>query len=152
MKYSELLQLFFERSNEIVNYWTIYIVGMAAMLSFFAVRTRLDRRTKLILTAGFLFLAVFNLVGLLSVNNQRKAVIDVIKGSHADFLLEAGDKERDTVQLPIDKVEPTFRPFQNSTVIVIHLFSDGIALFGIWMVAPERTKKTRAEPARAAQS
>jgi hypothetical protein len=146
MKYSELLQLFFERSNEIVNYWTIYIVGMASVLGYFAVRTDLDRKAKLTFSIGFMFLSALNLVGLLDVNNQREAVLEVIRGSHADALADSSVR---TTNLLLQKlVEPTFDPFEQWQVIAIHACIDAITIFGIWTIGPGKAKRASAAPAK----
>ena len=38
MKYDELIQLYFERSNALQGYWTLYVVIVGGLLAFSSLR------------------------------------------------------------------------------------------------------------------
>ena len=38
MNYSELIQLYFERSNALQSYWTLYVVIVGGLLAFSSLR------------------------------------------------------------------------------------------------------------------
>src|SRR5205823_11397878 len=61
MKYNDLLQLYFERSNSLQWYWTIYVVVIGGLLAFSSLRQRPDVRTAVLVTVLYCFFAYKNL-------------------------------------------------------------------------------------------
>ena len=53
MKYDELIQLYFERSNALQAYWTLYVVIVGGMLAFSSMRKLPAAVTTLIVTLLF---------------------------------------------------------------------------------------------------
>ena len=50
MKYNELVQLYFERSNALQGYWTLYVVIIGGLLAFSSLRKQPDHITGLLVT------------------------------------------------------------------------------------------------------
>ena len=61
MTCSELVQLYFERSNALQSYWTLYAVVIGGLLAFSPLRARRDWLTTLIVSVLFSFFACKNL-------------------------------------------------------------------------------------------
>ncbi len=55
MKYDELIQLYFERSNALQGYWTLYVVIVGGMLAFSSLRKLPAAVTTLVVTSALRF-------------------------------------------------------------------------------------------------
>ena len=55
MNYADLIRLYFERSNALQWYWTIYVVVIGGLLAFSSLRTRKDAITGVLVTVLFCF-------------------------------------------------------------------------------------------------
>src|SRR5262245_33623764 len=78
MKYNDLLQLYFERSNSLQWYWTIYVVVIGGLLAFSSLRQRPDTRTALLVSVLYCFFAYKNLGAIRDVTYQRYAIHETI--------------------------------------------------------------------------
>src|SRR5258706_2636736 len=79
MKYPDLIQLYFERSNALQWYWTIYLIIIGGLLAFSSLRQRPDLITAILVTCLFTFFAYKNLGAIHDVTLQRIAVVSLIK-------------------------------------------------------------------------
>ena len=61
MKYDELIQLYFERSNALQAYWTLYVVIVGGLLAFSSLRKLPAAVTTLIVTLLFGLFAYENM-------------------------------------------------------------------------------------------
>jgi len=57
MTYAQLIKLYFERSNSLQWYWTLYVVIVGGLLAFSSIRKERDRRTALLVMILFCFFA-----------------------------------------------------------------------------------------------
>src|SRR6266480_1936501 len=61
MKYNDLIQLYFERTTALQNYWTLYVVIVGGLLAFSSLRKQPAALTTLIVSILFGLFAYENL-------------------------------------------------------------------------------------------
>src|SRR2546430_343797 len=83
MKYDQLIQLYFERSNALQAYWTLYVVVVGGLLAFSSLRKQPAVLTTAIVTLLFALFAYENLSAIHDVTVQRFATLHAIKQSNA---------------------------------------------------------------------
>ena len=125
MNYNDLLQHYFERSNALQNYWTLYVVVIGGLLAFSSIRKQGDRVTTLLVSILFGFFAFKNLDAIHDVTVQRFAVLDAIKK------LPATAK---------DTIEPTLTPPEFGGVRTFHITSDVLTILALWSMERRRQK------------
>src|SRR5438046_427647 len=75
MKYSDLIQLYFDRSSALQWYWTIYVVVIGGLLAFSSLRQRKDAVTAILVTVLYGFFAYKNLGAIRDVTTERLAIL-----------------------------------------------------------------------------
>ena len=84
MKYTELIQLYFERTTALQNYWTLYVVIVGGLLAFSSLRKQSAAVTTLVVTILFGLFAYENLDAIKATSVQRHAALAAIKQSDPD--------------------------------------------------------------------
>src|SRR6058998_798480 len=79
MNYNNLIQLFFERTTALQNYWTLYVVIVGGLLAFSSLRKQPATLTTLVVSILFVLFAYENLSAILDTAAQRFAALDAIK-------------------------------------------------------------------------
>jgi hypothetical protein len=130
MNYAQLMKLYFERSNSLQWYWTLYVVIVGGLLAFSSIRKERDRRTALLVMILFCFFAYKNLGAIHDVTEQRLAVLQLIKGAPAS----APDRAT---------LEPTLQPPEYEGVRNFHVVSDVLVVLAVGSM--ER-RRWRAKP------
>lgn len=136
MKYGELMQLYnlyFERSNALQGYWTLYVVIVGGLLAFSSLRKQPAAMTTLVVSVLFALFAYENLDAILTATKQRHATLAAIKQSEPDTTLPE-------VKLVRDLLEPTLTPAPEKAVQRTHLISDILTLIGLWTMELRRRK------------
>lgn len=133
MKYDELIQLYFERSNALQAYWTLYVVIVGALLAFSSLRKLPAAVTTLIVTILFCLFAYENMDAILTVTRQRHATLAAIKQS------DSGSAAAD-IKPVRDLLEPTLTPAEESSTKRTHLISDVLTILGLWAMELRRRK------------
>lgn len=129
MTYHDLLQHYFERSNALQNYWTLYVVVIGGLLAFSSIRQQGDRLTTLLVSILFSFFAFKNLDAIHDVTVQRFAVLESIK------------------QLPAtakNTIETTLTPPEFGGVRNFHITSAVLTLLALWSMERRRQKAVAA--------
>ena len=83
MKYTDLIQLYFERTTALQNYWTLYVVIVGGLLAFSSLRKQPAALTTLIVSILFGLFAYENLDAIKATATQRHAALAAIKQSDA---------------------------------------------------------------------
>jgi hypothetical protein len=143
MNYNDLLQHYFERSNALQNYWTLYVVVIGGLLAFSSIRKQGDMVTTALVSVLFAFFAVKNLEAIHDVTVQRFAVLEVIK-QHA-----ATGAEAQTVSAAQKAIAPTLLPPEFGGVRNFHVTSDVLTILALWSM--ERRRRLYAGDVRAEQ-
>lgn len=139
MTYAELVQVYFERSNALQWYWTLYVIVIGGLLAFASIRKTPDRLTTLLVTILYCFFAYKNLGAIQDVTVQRFAVLDALKqASAASADASVGAVSR--------LIEPTLVPPAFDGVRTFHIASDVLTVAAIWAMELRR-RRAAAQPA-----
>jgi hypothetical protein len=138
MKYDELIQLYFERSNALQAYWTLYVVIVGGLLAFSSLRKLPAAVTTLIVTLLFGLFAYENMDAIMTATRQRHATLAAIKQSDSSAATE--------IKPVRDLLEPTLTPAAESAVQRTHLVSDLLTILGLWTMELRRRKNAGSLP------
>ena len=144
MHYSDLIQLYFERSNALQWYWTLYVVVVGGLLAFSSLRVRRDPITGVLVTVLFCFFAYKNLGAIGDVIGQRESALQAI---HKFPVVLDGPDPRTDAQVR-ETLEPTLitTPFEG--VRKFHLASDALTIAALWAMELRRMRNARSELAK----
>ena len=135
MTYSELIQLYFERSNALQAYWTLYVVVVGGLLAFSSMRRVPAAMTTLIVSLLFGVFAYENVDAIATVSVQRHATLALIKQS---------DPAAAPGVAPVrQQLEPTLTPASESSSRRTHLVGDVLTLLAIWAMEFNRRRRRR---------
>ena len=134
MKYNELIQLYFERSNALQAYWTLYVVVLGGLLAFSSMNKQPAFLTTLIVTVLFSLFAYKNLDAIHNTTLNRFATLQVIKQSGAS------PGEDPAVKQLREVLEPTLIPASYSSVRSTHVVSDVLTVAALWAMELRRRK------------
>ena len=137
MSYSDLIQLYFERSDALQSYWTLYVVIIGGLLAFSSLRSRPDLVTTLLLTVLFSMFAYKNLGAIHDTSEQRIAALHAIKQYDASAP-SVGDVRKTRTLL-----EPTLNPPDYEGVRNFHITSDLFTLATLWAMEWRRRRMAR---------
>ena len=133
MGYDQLIQLYFERSNALQAYWTLYVVIVGGLLAFSSLRKEPAPLTTLIVSILFGLFAYENHDAIQNTTRQRLATLEAIK--------QSGDAS------PVRTVlEPTMKPATPGSVAMTHIVSDLLTIAGLWAMEYGRRKHRRSAP------
>jgi hypothetical protein len=133
MKYNDLIQLYFERTTALQNYWTLYVVIVGGLLAFSSLRKQPAALTTLIVSILFGLFAYENLGAIKATATQRHATLAAIKQS------DAGSTAAD-IKPVRDLLEPTLNPASISSTQTTHLVSDILTIAALWAMELRRRK------------
>lgn len=132
MKYDELIQLYFERSNALQGYWTLYVVIVGGLLAFSSLRKLPAAVTTLIVTLLFGLFAYENMDAIMTATRQRHATLAAIKQFDSSAAAE--------IKPLRDLLEPALTPSPEGAVQRTHLVSDLLTILGLWALELRRRK------------
>ena len=138
MTYSELVQMYFERSNALQWYWTLYVIVIGALLAFSSMRKQRDVLTTALVTALYCCFAYKNLDAIHDVTVQRFAVLDALKQ-----LSSAGVTP--SVNPSARILEPTLLPPAFEGVRDFHILSDLLTIAALWAMELRRKRSAPAD-------
>lgn len=133
MNYSNLIQLYFERTTALQNYWTLYVVIVGGLLAFSSLRKQPAAITTLIVSLLFGLFAYENLDAIKATAIQRHATLAAIKQSDSGSTAPEIKPVRDLL-------EPTLNPAPVSSTQTTHLVSDILTIIGLWALELRRRK------------
>jgi hypothetical protein len=139
MSYSQLIQLYFERSTALQNYWTLYVVVIGGLLAISNLRTRRDRLTVILVTVLYCSFAYKNLSAIEDTTLQRNAVLSSIQQYHGS---DAPTGEANFRQ----SIEPTLVGPTVESIKHFHAGCDVLVVLMLW--AMERRRAIMAREAR----
>jgi hypothetical protein len=144
MKYDQLVQLYFERSTALQNYWTLYVVIVGGLLAFASMRqgwSKSDIPATILISILFIVFAYRNCGAIQDVTLQRQATIDAIHAVEA-----TPDAPSPQVS---GKIDPTLISPDYSVARNFHLAGDILTIAALWMMHRRRrlTVAATAHPA-----
>ncbi len=131
MNYNELIQLYFERTTALQNYWTLYVVIVGGLLAFSSLRKESSPLTTAIVCVLFALFAFENLSAIRDTGEQRFATLESIR--KADSAVVNTGTLRGTL-------EPTLHPASPGSTVVTHLIGDILTIAGLWAMELRRRK------------
>jgi hypothetical protein len=130
MTYSELLQLYFDRSAATQWYWTLYVVIIGGLLAFSSMRQRPDLVTVVIVTVLFSCFAYKNAGAIVDVTNERYALLEAMKETSANTAPPGTHAVE--AQRMRELLEPTLKPTTASSARNFHLMCDVLTIAALW--------------------
>ena len=124
MNYSELIQLYFDRSTAMQNYWNLYVLIVGGILAFSSLRKHHAAITTLLVCILFALFAYENLGAMKDCTAQRFAVLRAIRQFEADGAAANPKAVRELI-------EPTLTPATYSSVKVTHVTSDVLTILAL---------------------
>ena len=124
MNYNELIQLYFERSGAMQQYWNLYVIIVGGILAFSSLRKQPAAVTTLIVCLLFALFAYNNLDAMYDTTQQRFATLKAIK----EFSPTSGAAEQSQIRTSL---ESTLTPSTYSRVRATHVTSDVLAIAGL---------------------
>jgi hypothetical protein len=140
MNYSELIQLYFERSTAMQAYWNLYVVIVGSLLAFSSLRKQPAAITTLIVSILFALFAYENLDAMYDTTRQRFATIEAIKQFDSTGTTAANLKQT------VDLLEPTLTPATYNSVRVTHVTSDILTIAALWAMEFRRRRLRSTTP------
>ena len=118
MNYTELIQLYFERSTAMQQYWNLYVVIVGGVLAFSSLRKQPAAITTALVCILFALFAYENLDAMKDTTAQRFATIGAIKQ------FDSGGATAAPMKQVRDLIEPTLTPATYNSVRTTHVISD----------------------------
>ncbi|HJX97558.1 MAG TPA: hypothetical protein VJ281_01670 [Chthoniobacterales bacterium] len=137
MNYNELIQLYFERTTALQNYWNLYVVAVGGLLAFSSLRKQPALVTTLIVSLLFGLFAYENYDAIQIATGQRLAVHESITKFDAGAAGPTAKPVRDVL-------EPTLTPASHASVRTTHLTSDILVIAGLWAMEFRRRRMSGA--------
>jgi len=133
MTFNDLVHLYFERSNALQWYWTLYVVIIGGLLAFSSLRKERDLVTTVLVTVLYCCFAYKNLGAIHDVTFQRFAVLQAIKES-------SGSQNAADLQSVRELLEPTMIAPAYDGVRNFHVTSDLLTVAAVWAMERRRRK------------
>ena len=141
MNYNELIQLFFERSNAMQQYWNLYVIIVGGVLAFSSLRKQPAAITTALVCILFALFAYENLDAMKDTTAQRFATLEAIK----QFDSAAAGAPSQQVR---DLLEPTLTPATFGSVKTTHIISDLLTIAALWAMELRRRRLKSTTPAQ----
>ncbi len=137
MTYAELIQLYFERSNALQWYWTLYVIVIGGLLAFASQRQRADPLTTALVTVLFAFFAFKNMDAIADTSRQRFAALELVKKFAPPPADPLGVAQARAI------LEPTLNPPELGGVRNFHYASDALTIAALWAMELRRRRAAR---------
>ena len=141
MNYNELIQLYFERTTALQNYWNLYVVVVGGLLAFSSLRKQPALITTLVVSLLFCLFAYENHDAIQAATGQRLAAHEAITKFDAGAAAPTAKPMRDLL-------EPTLTPASHASVRTTHLISDILVIAGLWAMEFRRRRLAVATPGK----
>jgi hypothetical protein len=125
MNYSDLIQLYFDRSNAMQNFWNLYVLIVGGILAFSSLRKHPAPITTLVVSILFALFAYENLGAMKDCTAQRFAMLDALRKFDANGGATTNPKPAR------DLIEPTLTPATWGSVKATHLTSDVLTILAL---------------------
>ena len=142
MNYNELIQLYFERSTAMQQYWNLYVIIVGGVLAFSSLRKQPAAITTVLVCVLFALFAYNNLDAMKDTTAQRFATIDAIKQ------FDSGAGAASPSKQVRDLLEPTLTPATYNSVRVTHVTSDNLTIAALLAMELRRRRLKGITPAQ----
>jgi hypothetical protein len=140
MNYSELIQVYFERSTALQWYWTIYVIVIGGVLGFSTFRQRPELVTTILVSILYACFAYKNLGAIEATAEERQAIVSALR-AYPDSGANGEEIKRVRTRL-----EPQMPDYDVGGARNFHVACDLLTIVFLW--AKEwRRRKPEAPPA-----
>ena len=143
MNYNELIQLYFERSNAMQQYWNLYVIIVGGVLAFSSLRKQPAAVTTALVCILFALFAYKNLDAMKDTTAQRFATLEAIKQFDSGASATAGPSKQVR-----DLLEPTLTPATFGSVQLTHIISDLLTIAALCAMELRRRRLKSTTPAQ----
>jgi hypothetical protein len=134
MNYNELIQLYFERSTAMQQYWNLYVIIVGGVLAFSSLRKQPAAITTALVCILFALFAYENL--------------DAMKDTEAIKQFDSGAAAATPSKQGRDLLEPTLTPATFGSVKATHIISDLLTIAALWAMEFRRRRLKSATSAQ----
>ena len=142
MNYNELIQLYFERSTAMQQYWNLYVIIVGGVLAFSSLRKQPAAITTALVCILFALFAYNNLDAMKDTTAQRFATLEAIKQ------FASGAATATPSRQVRDLLEPTLTPATFGRVKATHIISDLLTIAALWAMELRRRRLRSITPAQ----
>ena len=142
MNYNELIQLYFERSTAMQQYWNLYVIIVGGVLAFSSLRKQPAAITTALVCILFVLFAYNNLDAMKDTTAQRFATLNAIKQFDSGTAAAAPSKQ------VRELLEPTLTPATYNSVRTTHVLSDILTIAALWAMELRRRRLRSTMPAQ----
>ena len=142
MNYNELVQLYFERSTAMQQYWNLYVIIVGGVLAFSSLRKQPAAITTALVCILFALFAYNNLDAMKDTTAQRFATLEAIKQ------FDSGSGVGSPSRQMRDLLEPTLAPATYNSVRTTHVISDILTITALWAMELRRRRMRSTMPAQ----
>ena len=139
MNYNELIQLYFERSNAMQQYWNLYVIIVGGVLAFSSLRKTPAAITTALVCILFALFAYENLDAMKDTTAQRFATLEAIKQFDSSVSGAPSKQVRDLL-------EPTLTPATFGSVKTTHITSDLLTIAALCAMELRRRRLKSTTP------
>lgn len=137
MLYNDLLLLYFERSNSLQWYWTLYVIVIGGLLGYSSFRLKRDLIKTILVCVMFSLFAYKNLDSIHDVTVQRFATLRLIK-EFKPLGPDAAEEKR-----MHEVLDPTLVPAEFEGMLGtrnFHILCDLLTIAALWIMESHRKK------------
>jgi hypothetical protein len=139
MNYSQLIQLYFERSTAMQQYWNLYVIIVGGVLAFSSLRKTPAAITTALVCILFALFAYENLDAMKDTTAQRFATLEAIKQFDSSVSGAPSKQVRDLL-------EPTLTPATFGSVKTTHITSDLLTIAALCAMELRRRRLKSTTP------
>jgi hypothetical protein len=140
MRYADLVQLYFDRSNALQSYWTLYVVVIGGLLAFSSLRKDRNFLVAGLVTVLYVCFAYKNLGAIGDATVQRLAILDAIKQFSTQPAGSPDEAEVDRLRTVRGLLEPTLTPPDFAGTRTFHVATDVLTAAALWTLVLSRRK------------
>ena len=138
MSYHDVVQAYFERSNALTGFWTVYIMVIGGVLGFSTFRQRPETATVVLVTILYACFAYKNLGAIEVTLLERQAFLSAIK----EYPVSMNNPGQ--IELVRKHLEPILPLSEPEGVRYFHVACDLLTLAAVW--AKEWRRRKTVEP------
>jgi hypothetical protein len=133
VRFADLVSLYFQQSNMLQTYWTVYVVAIGGLLAVAALRRDPDRPAAVFATVLYLAFAYKNCSAIVEVTQMRQATHGTIV-----HYIPAVDAEQANIRTFQQDVTPTLVVTDPAGVKRFHTGIDVLVIITLWLLQLRR--------------
>jgi hypothetical protein len=135
VRFADLVSLYFQQSNMLQTYWTVYVVAIGGLLAVAALRRDPDRPAAIFATVLYLAFAYKNCSAIMEVTQMRQATYATITRYDT---MGTSDNEQTAIRSFQKEVTPTLVVTDPAGVKRFHTAIDVLVIITLWLLQLRR--------------